>query len=199
MDASRINDGTSAQLPSQSETKAPGEAPSSSGNPSAGSAIPSELQGLSRPHSPGGSLRPRSPVGVVQTVGTLETSGPSPEVIEALKNGEDPQAIIRRLRLNPYSGAAYAIKDKAYAIKQEKIKVAEEKIEKMKTKYPDNWDNRVFVGRSAEYDPPAAALKRGGKLEDVIKEFGFENDPEETARLTKLVNGGQERNDMWQN
>jgi hypothetical protein len=129
---------------------------------------------------------------------TLETAGLSPEVINALKSGEDPQAIIHRLGISQYSHDANTIKDKAYDIKQEKSKVAGEKIEKMKKEYPaDDWNNRVLVGRSSEYDPPAAALTRGGKLEDVIEKFGFKNDPEETARLTELVNGGLARNQMY--
>lgn len=69
--------------------------------------------------------------------------------------------------------------------------------EKLLETYPDTWENKVLVGRSAVYDPPAAALKRGDKLEDVLKQFGYENDPEEAARLTELADGGLRRNEMW--
>jgi hypothetical protein len=139
----------------------------------------------------------RAAIAIMAKAGEIKQEKARVVAQQQLMDGKDPQEIISQLGINPYCSEATDIKNKAYEIKQEKAKVAAQKLENMKSEYPqDDWNNRVFMGRSDHYDPPAAALKRG-TLEDVIKQFHFENDADEIARLTKLKNGGQARNEMW--
>jgi hypothetical protein len=108
----------------------------------------------------------------------------SPAILKALRDGEEGQALVDRLRLSAFSDE---IKSTVLAIEQEKQKAREQK---WRETYPDTPENTVLVGRSAIYDPPAAALRRGTTLDAVIKEFDCADDAQEVARLTALAKGG---------